>query len=161
MSWDELHAFLENRLGKPLDMAEPRPLTPWQVIEALWPLRDVFAPVHARVRSLPYRPMFEADADEAIVNFAWSPSAETWNDLKPGVWRVLLERYEQMLTVCAANEAEGRPRMTIIPRELPEDELLSAQMLEWLLRMSLPWQPGDRSRDQAPGNAPAPSLRHQ
>ena len=161
MSWSELDEFLWARMPVPLEEAEAIPLSPSGLIEIFWLLNEVFRPVHARVRSLPYRTMFEAGAEEAIVRFAWNPTPEAWGDLKPGVWRVLLERHEQMLMVCMGNAAEGEPRMTFIPKELPDSDRLPAQMLEWHLRMSLPWRPQDRSRDEARGAASAPSLRRQ
>lgn len=155
---DLFRAFIEKELGEPLDSQEPRYLSGWEVVEALWPLNEVFRPHLAQVRSLPYDAAFESEADAAIKDTtmaAWPPQ---WEDLSAGVWRVLFERHIQAILVAATNEAAGNPLMPV-PARLPETALTGAAMIFLMHKMKLPWPPGDRAGYELPTGSARASLR--
>ena len=138
-------------------MDEVEKLSGWRVVELLWPLNDMFRARWEKIRHLPYIAGFESHADAAIRAFAEAPGAGTWAALPNGVWRVLLERHQQMIAVALANEAAGNPVISL-PAGLSEDDQRIGLMLLFLLEMKLPWPPTDRSRDPAPPVLP-PSAR--
>lgn len=131
-------------------------LSGWQVVELLWPLNERFRPLFQRIATVPYNDAFSADADTAIERMVFD-SAD-WADLPAGVWRVLLERQQQMLRVALANEMTGTPLMSL-PAALPHGALPAAAMLFWLHGMRLPFPPADRSGSALPPAAALASLR--
>lgn len=146
-------------LDSDLQNVEPEVVTGWAVIEALWPLNELFRPHAVRIRSLRYDRSFERAADEAIVAFAERPHSATWDDLSPGAWRVLLERHQQLLVVAAANEAAGIP-FTRLPRGLPEWARMPGLMLLLMHSMKLLKPAQDRSDLDIPDGGPT-TLRLQ
>jgi hypothetical protein len=159
MNSEMLIEFLERQLGRSLDEAAPVKLRGWDVVEALWPLNDIFRPVHPLVRTVAYDWQYEASADIAIEQFAKEVGARSWDNLPVQTWRVLLERYVQLTKVALAVEADGRP-LTTMPSGLSRVALTAALMLALLHGMKLPWTPGDRSSDVLPSGPPVP-LRRQ
>lgn len=157
--FDELHAFLVDATGLLEREWHPLELSPWGLLNALWPMSDVFRPKMDRLNSVPYESRAEAGADEAILAFARRGAAD-WQDLSADVWRVLVERHTQMLMVCMANEAAGRKTMWLIPAQLPESHRTRAAVLEWWLRMELPFpvhQSGSLALPE--GSVPGPMRR--
>lgn len=149
-------AFFERFIGS-LDNVQPVPVSGWRLIEILWPMNAVFRPYLERIRSIEYSPHFEAEADKAIEMFAEDPRAETWNDVSPGAWRVLLERHQQMLTVAQANEMIGNI-VTVLPAGIPKEAELPGVMLVLLHGMKLPFPLSDRSRLELPNIPPPESM---
>ncbi|MDI1279273.1 hypothetical protein [Methylobacter sp.] len=129
-----------------------------EVIEALWPLNDVFRPLMPEISTLPYAPDLEAEADQAIENFIRGDGETAWENLPLGVWRVLAERHTQSLVVASANEAAGNPLMTI-PEDLPEYAWLCAAMLYLMYQMKLPYPVKPLSLDKFP--PPGASASHR
>lgn len=146
--------------GMPLMSQRPVYLSGLQVVEALWPLNEVFRPKLAMVRGLPYDPLFEREADEAIASRALGLPGADWDSLPAGAWRVLLERLQQAIVVAAANEAAGNLLMPI-PDGFPENARTAAAMLFLLHQMKLPFPIADRSDMTLPaGSAQASLQRH-
>lgn len=150
--------YFEAVLGQPIDTLRPEPVSGWDVVEALWPLNELFRPHLARIRSIRYDAAYEAAADDAIEAYVAAPKARTWRKLKPKTWRVLLERHQQMLTVALANELEGNRAITRLPHGLPELARLPGLMLLLLHGMTLPFPPEDRSALELPEGATPESL---
>lgn len=145
---DLFKRFIEHVLGHP-PTGKPLFLSGMEVVEALWPLNEVFRPRFWIIQSLPYDAAFEPEADAAIEAFVFAPSKDAWNSFSAGAWRVLLERHKQAMVVAAANEAAGNPLMPI-PQGFPESARLGAAMCFLLHQMKLPFPPEDRSGDQLP-----------
>ena len=156
--FDLFHVFIEKTTGKSLESLESRHLSGWETVEVLWPLNDVFRPSLVQIRSLPYDASFEPEADAAIETAAMAPWPPSWERLSAGVWRVLLERHMQGLTVALANEAAGNPFMPV-PSELPASALTVAAMIFLLHEMKLPWPPENRSEYELPSGSARASLR--
>lgn len=152
-------AYMARRLGRSLDGVEPVAISPWGVIEILWPLNDLFRENIHQIRTLPYDPAFEKEADVAIEQFSRRPGKSGWESLSGRAWRVLLERHQQIMLVAMANEAAGRPSMTRLPHGLPEDAELPALMLLLLHGMKLPYEPEERSVLELPDSPPDQPLR--
>lgn len=152
--------FFESVMG-PLDEIAPQPLSGWEYVEHIWPLNDVFRPHIERIRSVRYRPRYESGADRAVEAFVERPVSETWHDLNAGVWRVLLERHMQMLTVALTNDANGNEHFTFIPAGLPKPCVMPGLMLLWLHSTELPSPPKDRSTLELPAGAPPAPIRPQ
>lgn len=152
-------AFMERKMGAAINDCPPVPISPWRLIELMWPLNDIFRPHIHKIRTLSYDPSYEEQADEAIDAFAEQPEYSTWECLPGPVWRVLLERHQQMLSVAALNEANGTPSITRLPLPLPHRDRLPALMLLMLRSMKFPFPPEDRSRLELPQGSPAQSLR--
>jgi len=142
------------------DSIHPVPVSGWQLTEILWPLNAVFRPYMERIRSVEYSLHFEAEADKAIERFAENPRPETWNDVSPGAWRVLLERYLQLLKVAQLNEMAGVENIiTVLPAGLPKDAELPGVMLLVLHGMKLRLPLSDISRLQLPEIPPPKTMR--
>src|SRR4051812_10391099 len=73
-----------------------------QVVEALWPMNDVFHKYHDQISAIAYSPEFEAEADQALAAHA---HGQFWTISSPsaGAWRVLMERHIQSMTLALAN----------------------------------------------------------
>jgi hypothetical protein len=160
-NFELLMAFIAATLNKmPDDWGKPRELSGMEVVEALWPLNDVFRPHLPDIGALPYDPALETEADQAIENFIRGDGGAAWDNLPPAVWRILLERHTQALVVAAANEAAGNPLMTI-PEDLPEHAWLCAAMLYLMYQMQLPYEVKHRLPDEfPPAGSPASHVLH-
>lgn len=158
--FSELMVFLEQMTGLSAEEWIPAPRTPWQLAEALWPMWDTFRPRAQRLKVLPYLRRHEQAADEAIIDFA--VSGQEWTDALPaGVWRVLLERHMQMLTVCMLNEGVIGGFTWHLPAQLPAEYETRAAVLEWWLRMKLPFPPHAKGSMEFPdGSVPGPMRLH-
>lgn len=160
-NFELLTAFIAATLNKiPDAWGAPRALSGMEVIQALWPLNEVFRPRMPELVSLPYDKALESAADAAIEAFIGGEGEAAWENLPLGVWRVLSERHTQALVVASANEAAGNPLMTI-PEDLPEYAWLCAAMLYLMYQMKLPYPVKPRSLDEfPPPGAPAPRTLH-
>lgn len=144
--------------GVPLRSQRPVYLSGLQVVEALWPLNEVFRPKLAMIRGLAYDPLFERAADDAIASRALAIPGEEWESLPAGAWRVLLERQQQAIVVALANEKAGNPLMPV-PEGFPESARTAAAMLFLLHQMKLPFPVADRSDMTLPAGSAQASLR--
>ena len=158
-NFDLFNEFAEQVLGRPLNTVKPQWMSGWQVVEALWPLNEIFRPVIVRLRTIPYNPEFEVEADAAIALLASNANAWRSADLPAGALRVLLERQQQMLVVAAANEAAGNMRVMPIPPGFSESQRTVAAVLFFLHGMKLPQPPADRSGFEVPEGSAPESLR--
>jgi hypothetical protein len=128
-------AFFEQRLGQPITELEP--VSGLQLAELLFLLNDVFKPHIHQLCTLPYAARFEAQADKAIEDFVYQASPTVWDNLSPSVWRVLLERHQQLLLVAHMNKQTNKP-VTSLPVGLPKDARLAGVMLLLFHSMTLP-----------------------
>lgn len=158
-NFDLFNAYAEKVLGKPLDSVRPQHLSGWQVVEALWPINEVFRPLISRLRTLSYNADFEEEADAAIELLAENINA--WHDatLSAGALRVLLERQQQMIVVACANEAAGNLRVMPIPPGFSANQRTIAAVLFFLHGMKLPFPIIDRTGFEVPSGGPPESLR--
>lgn len=156
-----LMAYIAATLNKmPNEWGAPRVLSGMNVVEALWPLNDVFRPHLADVGELPYDSQYEAEADAAVEGYVIH-GIEAWINLPAGVWRVLMERHQQALVVACANEAAGNAELMTIPAALPETSILGAAMIYMLHGMTLPFPAKPRLASEFPRpGAPAKLLLH-
>lgn len=125
-----------------------------EVVEALWPMNNVFRAHHAQIAGLAYAAELESEADAALRVLV---DGGSWTAASPsaGVWRVLMERHIQSLTVALANHAQGNKRVVSIPQDLPQPAHRVAAMLWLQWAMVLPFPIESRQSYQWPG-APAP-----
>lgn len=156
-----LMAYIAATLNKmPEDWGKPRTLSGINVVEALWPLNDLFRPHLAEIERLPYESQHEAEADAAIERFVGNGES-AWANLPAGVWRVLIERHQQALVVACANEAAGNTAFMTVPASLPEASIAGAAMIYLLHGMTLPYPVKNRLESEfPPAGAPAKHLLH-
>jgi len=133
---------------------EMQPLSGLDVVEALWPLNDMFRARLGEIGRLPYAAAFESEADAAIIAYSKSPDSGPWKTMSLGAWRVLLERHQQMIVVALANERARNP-VTSLPPGLDAADRCTALMLLLLLRMKLPFPVADRSGLKLPNRPQA------
>ena len=150
--------YFEKVFGQSIDNIKPVELSGWEVVEIIWPLNNLFRPKWRHIRSVKYRIGFEKEADKAIEDFVVNPVAGIWDNLADGTWRVLLERYTQLIQLALANELADNP-VTYLPEGLPKASQLCGLMILLLHSMKLPWPPGDRSHLEKPAESPPESLR--
>ena len=159
-NFDLFNAFISKVLGKPIDSTTPVMLSGWEVVEALWPLNELFRPNIEQIKSISYDPFFEAELDAALEKEVMRDADAESEAFSPGAWRVFLERQQQAIVLALANEVAGNPVMPI-PSELPESARSGAAMLFLLHGMKLPFPVVDRSGFALPqGPAPASLRRH-
>lgn len=145
-----LMAYIYSQTGKmPNEWAAPKALNGLEVLEALWPLNEVFRPHLAALKTLSYDPAYEAKADAAIKAYLLESPA-VWETLDTPVLRVLAERHLQTCLVCATNQAASNLHLMAVPQDLPEASLLGCAMLYWLYAMKLPYPPTLVSDDVFP-----------
>ncbi|GLT22666.1 hypothetical protein GCM10007933_21260 [Zoogloea oryzae] len=133
-----LLAYMAACLNKmPEDWGGPKPVTGNEMLEALWPLNDVFRPHMRDVGALPYEAQYEQAADAAIEKFL-GEGIDAWRELPAGVWRVLMERHTQSLVAATVNELAGNPMMSV-PVEFPSAHLQGVAMIYMLHGMKLPY----------------------
>lgn len=152
-------AYAEKVTGLDMDSMTHVPISPMEALEIFWGLNDIFRKALPKIKDLAYSSEYETKADEAIEAFAKRPVEKTWGKYPPPVWRVLLERHQQLLVTILANEAANQENFGIIPLQLPNEAKLPFLMLFWLHQMKLPQPPTDRHNLELPVNAQAPSLR--
>lgn len=156
----QLEAFFTNQLG---DGWQHRPfisLDGMEVVEALWPINQLFRQHHALIGSIRYSAQFEKEADAALKLFV---EGGTWTSDAPsaGAWRVLMERHIQSMTVALANHVQGNKRVMSIPQGLPIPRRTPAAMLWLQWAMVLPFPVEDRASYEWPEASAADKLsRH-
>lgn len=156
-----VRAYFESVMGKPLDQIPPVSFSGRDVAEIVWPLNEVFRPFLTRIRTISYDPKYEAAADNAIERYVKNPVLATWNNLPGGVWRVLLERHQQLIMMAFASDIAGNTKFTSLPLGLPENARLGGIMLFWLHGMKLPFPIEDRAAFELPsGTSPASMTLH-
>jgi hypothetical protein len=155
--FDLFKKFIEQSLGKPLDDLTAMPVSGWRAVEALWPLNSKFKKNIHQIRSLPFDVTFCKEADAAIECLATKPFS-SWDNLSAGAWRVLLERHQQAITVCLANELSKNPVMPL-PEGLSPDQETVAVAIFLLHQMALPFPAKDRSDFELPPGSAKASLR--
>ncbi|MGE4219257.1 MAG: hypothetical protein AB7G39_07395 [Alphaproteobacteria bacterium] len=140
---DEAAAYFELCLDRPVDEIGFYGIVPRQVVELLWPLNDLMYDQGAGVLPLRYHSLFEPEANEAILAYIEYPDPRTWSRLSRGCWRVLLERYLQLMTVALARVLVDIP-IASLPNGLDDDQRRLGLMLQLMLRMTLPLPIVDR-----------------
>ena len=159
-NFDELYAFFMVATDLAEDEWTPLKLSPDDLTEALWPMNDIFKPKLSRLNAMAYSIRFEAEADLAVLEFAQTGKADAFEDRTSGAWRVLAERHVQALTMCMASGAAGEAVIWTIPAQLPDTLRTRAAVLQWWLRMKLPYAPHDRGALVLPSGAvPGPITR--
>lgn len=101
-TFELLELLCQYELKKTLESCPPEPLTADDVMSFLWPLNARFRPLIHQIRTVRYRKQYEREADKAIREFVLRDSH--WENVPLVVWRVLLERHQQAITVCVANK---------------------------------------------------------
>lgn len=137
---------------------EPVPVSGWEVVEALWPLNDLFRPNLELIRSMKYESQFGNEVDSALEAAARAGSLDSLGEMSAQAWRVFLERHQQMLVVAMANEIAQNP-ITLLPMKLTGVNRTLVVALFFLHSMTLPEPPADRSRLGLPEGGPGTSLR--
>lgn len=133
-----LLAYMAACLNKmPDDWGCPRPVTGDEMLQALWPLNDIFRPHMRDAGALPYEVKYEKAADTAIERYL-SEGASAWRELPAAVWRVLMERHTQSLVAASVNDLAGNPMMSV-PAELPSNHLHGVAVIYMLHGMKLPY----------------------
>jgi hypothetical protein len=145
-----LMAYIYSQTGKmPAEWAAPKALNGLEILEAIWPLNEVFRPHLATLKTLSYDSAYETKADEAIKAYLLESPA-VWETLEAPVLRVLAERHLQTCLVCATNQAAGNLHLMAVPQDLPEGAHIGCAMLYWLHAMKLPYPPTLVSDDAFP-----------
>ena len=154
-------SYFESVMGKSIQQVPPVPVSGMGMVEIIWPLNEMFQPFITRIRTIKYDSKYEAAADKAIELYVRNPGISVWDSLPGDVWRVLLERHNQLIATGMANEVAGNKNFTALPLGLPESARLGGIMLLWLHSMPLPFPPEDRSDFELPaGSQPASMTLH-
>jgi len=140
---EETAAYFELCLDRPIGEIGHFGVTPRHAVELLWPLNDLMYSQGAGVLPLRYHSLFEPEANEAILAYVEFPDPRTWSRLSRGCWRVLLERYLQLMTVTLARVLVDTP-MASLAYGLDQEQQRLALMLQLMLRTALPLPIGDR-----------------
>lgn len=155
-----LEVFFTKTLGDGWQILPFLSLDGMEVVEALWPMNDVFRAHHDQISSIAYSAEFETEADQALQLFV---EGNTWtsNSPSPGAWRVLMERHLQSLTMAVANDLHGNKQFMPIPQGLPVSARQAAAMLWLQWAMALPFPVKSRASFHWPDTLPPGSLtRH-
>ncbi len=151
-------SYFESVMGRPLQQVPPVSVSGMGMVEIIWPLNEMFRPFLTCIRTIKYDSKYEAAADKAIELYVKNPGPSIWDSLPGEVWRVLLERHNQLIVTGMANEAAGNKKFTSLPLGLPESAKLGGVMLLWLHSMPLPFPPEDRSDFVFPAGARPESM---
>jgi len=129
--------YVTQHCGANWQHRSPRELTADEMVEALWPLSELFKGKVKQIRRQPYVPEFEAQADKAIERFAQHGS---WKAVSLEVQRILLERHTQAI-MWFTLEGRAAPWKTYmsVPDNLPAKALPAVIMLYLIHGMSLPY----------------------
>ena len=144
-TFELLDLFCQRELSKTFESCPPEPLTADEAMSFLWPLNERFRPLIHQIRTVKYRKQYERDADKAIREFALRDSR--WESVPLVVWRVLLERHQQAITVCVANKMHARNAVFMhVPSGLT-DTARTKFAVVWLCHsMKLPYPVRDESQ---------------
>jgi len=130
-------------------------ISPARYIALMWAWNEVFKAKAARLDAMGYDPLFEEDADKALLRLTSAAPGKAWKRCSTGCWRVLYERHVQMLTLAMTNEVERSPALAFLPAGLSDDQQRTGLALIFMLRMKLPWAPALRNEPFDLGQTPA------
>ena len=159
MPCPEADSFFLSVLSGFDENAAPSAVSPARYLQLMWPLNAAFKSKAARLATLAYDPLFEEDADQALLRLTSAMPAKAWKKCSIGCWRVLYERHTQMLMLAMTNDAEGARSLTQLPAGLNEDQQRTGLALTFMLRMKLPWPPALGSEPFDLAQAPACVVR--
>jgi len=135
-------------------------ISPARYLWLMWEWNAVFKAKAARLAALSYDPLFEEDADKALLRLTSASPAKAWKRCSTGCWRVLYERHVQMLMLAMTNQAERATMLVQLPAGLDDDQQRTGLALIFMLRMKLPWAPAMRSEPFDLVQTPACIARH-
>ncbi|WP_435608504.1 hypothetical protein [Pseudomonas knackmussii] len=129
--------IMNRNCGPGWERRKARELTADAIVEALWPLNELFQGKVASIQSQPYQADLEPQADRAIERYAEHGS---WKAVSLEVRRILLERHTQAITWFTL-EGKTAPWKTYmsVPDNLPAKTLPAAILLYLIHGMSLPF----------------------
>jgi hypothetical protein len=159
MSSPEAASFFLSVLSGFDESAPAVAVLPARYIQLMWGWNTVFKTKAARLAAMAYDPLFEEDADQALLRLTAAPPGKAWKRCSTGCWRVLYERHVQMLTLAMTNEIERAPALAHLPAGLSVDQQRTGLALMFLLRMKLPWAPALADEPFDLAQAPACLVR--
>jgi hypothetical protein len=137
-----LKTFVTTAIGHDVEESNLVYLTGDEVAESLFGLFERFTKNRVQIRSIPYDPAFEKEADEAIESETLHN--KDWSQVSAEAWRVLLERLIQAILVAQLNDLHQNPLIPI-PEDLPRDAWIGVSMIFLMYDMKLPFPIDDRS----------------
>ena len=155
MACPEADSFFLSVLSGFDENAAPSGVSPARYLQLMWDWNGAFKAKAARLAAMAYDPLFEEDADQALLRLTSAAPAKAWKRCSTGCWRVLYERHTQMLMLAMTNQAEGVGALALLPAGLNEEQQRIGLALTFLLRMKLPWQPAPRNEPFDLAQAPA------
>lgn len=136
------HIYHEEQ-GRPLQESLMENMRGADVIDLLLPMSEMFIPVINQISGIPYQTKYTKDADQAIKEFALKNTKCTWEDLPAEVWRILLERHIQTITLCA--EKSHLNSLMFIPVGMTDRSKLKYVVVFWWYAMKLPYKVDEES----------------
>lgn len=132
-----LDRYFMRHCGGSLEGVLPRRVGADEIVEALWPLNELFQADSARIKAVPYQQELGKQADKAIERFA---DAGSWVAVSLEVKRILYERHVQaiMWFTLEGNAAPWKTYMSV-PETLPPTALPAAILLFLIHGMALPY----------------------
>jgi hypothetical protein len=147
--------YLEKCLGGPVGDCDTEVLLGGEIVGVLWPLNRRFQASLYRLAALPYDPLFEKEADAALVGYAFE--GDNWSSVSLQAWRVLLERHRQALIFFQLQAEEA---FVPLPKGLPPQYHLGAVLLFVLHQWRLPLPIASAAELTGwSGNAPVPPTQ--
>lgn len=152
-----LESLCLHELSKPLLSCKPRPLKARDAMAFLWALNERYRPRVHQIKTVRYRKQFEREADNALRTLVLA--GDDWSTLPLVVWRVMLERHQQALIVCVANDLHAPDAEMLHVPEGFSDRATAHFVAVWLCHsMKLPYPVTDESKldiDSLSGNLPS------
>lgn len=133
---DLMCRFIEKERNISLDKLQPVPVSGSQAREFLWPLNAKFKDKYELIKTASYLHKYEKSADKAIENYVFRN--DTWDTLPLHVWRILLERQAQALTLFTVSDLSQKSVMSA-PAGLTVEQNTKFTALFWLHGMTLPF----------------------
>lgn len=151
-------ALFEKITGKKMEELEFEKIPPDALIKLLWDLMPLFHEKYAKLKSCRYEEQFAGECDEAIRKVLETSDLSCFDGMSLQAWRVLGERWRQLVETCVANEMAGNPAIMSLPLGVGREDRLLGAIGFWLHDMQLPfpvndqWPAGWMSEDGIPSS---------
>lgn len=139
-----LEMLCEAELNQPMENLQPIPLGGYDTLECLWPLNERLKPRLEHIKTVSYRKQFEKAADKAIEDYLMKD--DDWSALPLVVWRILLERHQQAITLCVTNAQAENTAVMFMPAALSGSARTKFAVAFLWYAMKLPYKVTDTAQ---------------
>ena len=125
--------YCEQKFPNAVAMPAPQSFDPEQTAMLLYESAFLFTARQASIKATPFDPVFDDEADGALIWLARFDNFDLWDQMSAGGWRVMYERFTYAITVAGANAVAGTSVMTRLPVGLDRQSQARAALLQFLL----------------------------